>query len=475
MSLLSHEKVGPNRAELTVEVKGEPFRKAVDAAFQKNAKKIALPGFRRGKAPRAMIERAYGKGVFHDDAMNDLYPAAYSEAVKEAGIDPVDSAEVEVLDLGDDGFTFKATVTTRPVPELGRYKGVEAAYEAREVTDEEIDKQLSELQDKYARVVTAEGRPAKDGDLATIDFEGFVDGVAFEGGKGEAYPLPLGSNTFIPGFEGQIIGRSVGEEFDVNVTFPEEYGEKSLAGKSAVFKVKLGEIKERQLPELDDEFAKDISEFDTLEEYKADLRAKLAEQFKQNADSEFENRLMDAVVEEMTVEIPDCMIESRVEELVRDFASRLSQQGLKLEDFIRYTGESAEKFKESFRPQAVRQVKARLAMEAVAVKEKLEAAAEEIEAEYQKLAEAYNAEVDKLRGLLPEAELSMDIACRKALEFIVQNGKAVAKKAETTAKAAKEAVEAVEAVEDAVEGEEKPKKAARTRKKAESKPEESGE
>ncbi|MEG1848951.1 MAG: trigger factor [Oscillospiraceae bacterium] len=438
MSLVSSKQVETNRTELIVKVEGEQFSKAVDAAFRKNAKKIALPGFRRGKAPRAMIEHAYGKGVFYEDAMNDLYPAAYSEAVKEAGIEPVDTADVEVMEVGDEGFTLKATVTTKPVAELGQYKELEAVKNVKEVTDEEIERNLSELREKYARVVTVEDRPAKDGDVTDINFEGFVDGVAFEGGKGENYPLTLGSNTFIPGFEGQVAGHAIGEEFDVNVTFPEEYGEAALAGKAATFKVRLNELKEKQLPELDDEFAKDISEFDTLDAYKTDLREKLAKQYAEQADAEFENQLMDAVVNGMKVEVPACMINARIEELVQDFSARMEQQGLKLDDFIRYSGESPEKFHESFRPQAERQVKARLAMEAIAKAEQLGTTDEEIDAEYKKLAEAYKADADKLRLYFPRIELEADVACRKALDLIVSSGKVVSKKTEEPQEAASE-------------------------------------
>ena len=425
MSLVSSNQVETNRTELTVEVKGEKFQKAVDAAVAKNMKKITIPGFRKGKAPRAMVEKMYGKGMFYEDAMNALYPEAYSEAVDAAGIKPVDSADVEVLEVNDEGFTFKATVTTKPVPELGEYKGLSAVKAAVEVTDEQIEHQFAHLRDQYARVIEVTDRAAKLGDIADINFEGFVDGVAFEGGKGENHPLTLGSGSFIPGFEDQVVGHSVGEEFDVNVTFPEEYGEKSLAGKASVFKVKINGIKERQLPEVDDEFAKDVSEFDTLEEFKKDMKAKMIASAEEKAAADFENKLLEQVVANMKVDVPDCMIESRVRELMQDFAMRMSQQGLSLKDFLQYSGQTEEQFKETFRPQAESQVKTRLAMEAIAEAEKIVPTEEEIEEEYKKLSEQYHTELEKLRGTISAAEISEDVACRKALEIVRESASAL--------------------------------------------------
>ena len=425
MSLVSSNQVETNRTELTVEVKGEKFQKAVDAAVAKNMKKITIPGFRKGKAPRAMVEKMYGKGMFYEDAMNALYPEAYSEAVDAAGIKPVDSADVEVLEVNDEGFTFKATVTTKPVPELGEYKGLSAVKAAVEVTDEQIEHQFAHLRDQYARVIEVTDRAAKLGDIADINFEGFVDGVAFEGGKGENHPLTLGSGSFIPGFEDQVVGHSVGEEFDVNVTFPEEYGEKSLAGKASVFKVKINGIKERQLPEVDDEFAKDVSEFDTLEEFKKDMKAKMIASAEEKAAADFENKLLEQVVANMKVDVPDCMIESRIRELMQDFAMRMSQQGLSLKDFLQYSGQTEEQFKETFRPQAESQVKTRLAMEAIAEAEKIVPTEEEIEEEYKKLSEQYHTELEKLRGIISVAEISEDVACRKALEIVRESASAL--------------------------------------------------
>ncbi len=464
MSLVSSNKVETNRAELVVEVKGEQFAQAVEAAYRKNMKNITVPGFRKGKAPRAMVEKLYGKGMFLDDAMNALYPAAYSEAVDEAGITPVDSADVEVLSADEEGFTFKATVTTRPVATLGKYKGLSAEKAVSPVTDEQIDEQIAQMREKYARVITVEGRAAQDGDIAEIDFEGFSDGVPFEGGKGEKYPLTLGSGSFIPGFEEQVVGKSIGEEFDVNVTFPEQYGESSLAGKPAVFKVKLLGLKARELPEVDDEFAKDISEFDTIDAYKADIRKRLTESAESKAETEMENRLLEQVVSEMTVEIPDCMIESRIDELVQDFGMRMSQQGLSLKDFMSYTGETEEKFRETFRTQAENQVKTRLAMEAIAAAEGIAPDEKDIADEYQKLAEQYRVDVEKIRGAIREKELVADIACRKALEIVTASAVVTVSAAEAQAddkpKAKKAAAKKAE--EDGEEAP-KPKKTRKTK------------
>ena len=464
MSLVSSKNVETNRVELVIEVKGEEFAAAVENAFRKNIKKITVPGFRKGKAPRAMVEKLYGKAAFLDDAINEVYPKAYTEAVDEAGINPVDVADIEIVDVSEESFTFKAYVTVKPKAKVNNYKGLAAPKTEAVVAEEKVEDQLEQLRERYARVINVEDRAAKLGDIANIDFEGFLEGVAFEGGKGEGHPLTLGSGSFIPGFEDQIVGHNIGDEFDVNVTFPEDYAEASLAGAPTVFKVKINAIKERQLPELDDEFAKDVSEFDTFEEYKADLKAKMLETAQAQVDAEFENKLLEQVVAGMTVELPDCMIESRINELVQDFAQKMSYQGLKLDDFLKYTGETEENFRNNFREQAEKQVKTRLAMEAVAAAEGFTASDEDVEAEYANLAEIYHMDVEKIKAALGKREIAEDIVCRKAIEVITSSANGVAAEAPKK-KTAKKAAKAEEA-----EGEDAPKK--KTTKKAAAKTEE---
>lgn len=421
MTLVSSKVIETNSTEIIVEVKGEEFKKAVDASFKKNSKNIALPGFRKGKAPRAMVERAYGKSAFYDDAINELYPAAYKAAVDEADLNPVSQPEVTITDADDEGFTFKAIVTTKPVITLSKYKGIEAFREKTEVTPEDLDREIADTREKYGRTETVEGRPAKLGDLANIDFEGFDNGVAFNGGKGEDYPLALGSDTFIPGFENQIVGHNVGEEFDIDITFPEDYQEKSLAGHPVVFKIKLKELKERQLPELDDEFAKDASEFDTFADFKKDLEKQLSEKKEKMAKNAFESRVMENIISGIEGEIPECMYHARMNDLIKDFAERLAGQGLKLEDYLKYIGDDKEKFFNSFRPQAENQVKSRLAMEFIAKEENFVIDEKEIEEEYNRLAEEYKSKVEELKEYIPADDLRMDIGCRKALDFVTDN------------------------------------------------------
>ncbi|MBQ2751286.1 MAG: trigger factor [Oscillospiraceae bacterium] len=474
MSLVSSKNVETNRVELVIEVKGEEFAAAVENAFRKNIKKITIPGFRKGKAPRAMVEKLYGKAAFLDDAINEVYPKAYTEAVDEAGINPVDVADIEIVDVSEESFTFKAYVTVKPKAKVNNYKGLAAPKTEAVVAEEKVEDQLEQLRERYARVINVEDRAAKLGDIANIDFEGFLEGVAFEGGKGEGHPLTLGSGSFIPGFEDQVIGHSIGEEFDVNVTFPEEYGESTLAGKAATFKVKLNGIQERQLPDLDDEFAKDISEFDTLEQYKEDMRAKMLKSAQAAADADFENALLAQVVANMEVEVPNCMIDARIDDLVQDFAFRMSQQGLKLEDFLRYTGETIEKFRDNFRGQAESQVKTRLAMEAIAEAEGIEVTEADVEEEFKSMAEQYGMDIEKIREMVPAKELSGDIACRKAIEVVVANAVVEAAAEEEKAAPKKRATKkAAPKAEEAAEGEAAPKK--RTTKKAAAKTEEAAE
>ncbi len=419
MKLVSSKAAGVNRWELVIEVGEESWAEALKKAVKKVTKQIQVPGFRKGKVPRHMIEKLYGPGIFYEDAVNDVYPYAYSDAVKEAGIEPVDAADVELVSVDDNGLTFKATVTTKPVPVMGQYKGLSAVKSAAPISEEDVDKRLAAVREQYARLVPVEDRKTQKGDTAVIDFEGFVDGVAFDGGKGENYSLELGSNTFIPGFEDQVEDRAVDESFDVNVTFPEDYGEETLAGKPAVFKCKVNAIKVRELPEMDDEFAKDISDFDTIAEYRADLKAKMEQGSAEQAQMQFENELLRKVIENMEVDVPECMIKQGINDCLNEYGARLGQQGLTLDDFIRYTGQTREQFAESFRPKALDQVKSRLALEKIAELEGLEVSDEEVDAHYAKMAEDYKIEADKVREFVPAEDVRSDMLCRKAMDTVI--------------------------------------------------------
>ena len=432
MELKKNEKLENSRVELEIAIDAATFGDAVSKAFKKNAGKFNIPGFRKGKAPRHLIEQMYGKDVFHYDAVNDLFPEVYEEAVKAAGIEPVDRPEAELVSTSlEDGALLKVTVTVTPDVEMGAYKGLKAVKKVHTVEESEVDAEISRMQQRNARTITREGK-AENGDIAVIDFEGFVDGVAFEGGKGENFSLALGSGQFIPGFEDQVVGHAAGEEFDIQVTFPAEYQAAELAGKDATFKIKLHEVKTRELPVLDDEFAKDVSEFDTLDELKADIRKKKQEQTDKEDELNLENALVDQVVEGMKVEIPACMIENRVDEMVRDFEYRLQQQGLKLELYLQYTNSTMEKFRESFREQAEKQVKIRLALTKVVELEKIEASDEEFDAEVKRLADAYQMEEAKIREVIPTEEVKKDLAVNKAIDLIKSS-------AEVTEEAAEEA------------------------------------
>ncbi len=434
MSLTSSTRT-ENTCVLEIAVPAEQFKAAVDKAYKKNAPKITVPGFRKGKAPRAMIEKMYGEGMFYEDAINEIYPEAYSAAVDEAGIEPVDRADIEVLEIGKDGFTFKATVTVKPEVSISDYKGVAAEKVVSAATDEEVAAELGRLQERNGRIVDVEGRPAQQGDNAIIDFEGFLDGEAFEGGKGEKHSLTLGSGQFIPGFEEQVMGKNIGDSFDVNVTFPEEYHAAELAGKPVVFKVTLHELKTRELPELDDEFAKDVSEFDTLDEFKADMKAKLQERHDQQAADMLENSLMDAIITKLEANIPQVMIENRIDDMVRDFEYRLQSQGLNLQTYLQYTGMELESFRKTFAEQGERQVKVRLALEKIAELEALAVTDEELEAEYTRLAGVYNIEADKVKGFLPASELSKDLLSNKAIDLVRDSAVITEKAADEAAKA----------------------------------------
>ena len=422
MSLKSQNKIDTNRVELEVVVDAETFEKGLAAAFKKQSKKISIPGFRKGKAPRAFVEKYFGKEVFYEDAVNALYPDALDEAVKEAGLEVIqDKIDFHVKEVGPQGFTFTAALTTKPEVTIENYKGIEAVKKSAEVTDEDIDAEIKKVQERNSRMVTVEDRAAQNDDIAVIDFEGFLDGEPFEGGKGENYSLTLGSGQFIPGFEEQIVGHNTGDEFEVNVTFPEDYQAEELKGKATTFKCKLHEIKMKELPEVDDEFVKDVSEFDTLADYKEDLKKKLAESKEKEAADDQENQLIDKLVELVQGEIPEAMYENKIADSIREFGYRLQSQGLNLDTYMKYTGMNVDQMKEGFRPQAERQVKLRLALEKIAALEELKAGEEDLNQEYQKIAEQYKMEADKIKELIPAAELEKDICVEKAINLVRDN------------------------------------------------------
>ena len=423
MNLVKSEKLENSKHELQFSVDAAAFNEAVEKAFKREGRKYSIPGFRKGKAPRHMIEKMYGADIFHYDAINDIFPEAYEAAVKETGIEPVDRPEVEVVSMSaEEGAVLKAVVTVKPEVKIGEYKGLEAVKTVKAVEDSAVDAEIDRMRERNARILTREGK-AENGDITDIDFEGFIDGTAFEGGKGEHFSLTLGSGQFIPGFEDQIVGHEAGEEFDVNVKVPEEYQAAELAGKDATFKVKLHEVKYKELPVADDEFAKDVSEYDTIDELKASIRKNMEESNEKQAELEVENALVDKVIETLEGDIPAVMIENRIDEMVRDFEYRLGQQGLRLEDYIKYTGGDEAKFREGFKDQADKQVKIRLALEAVADAEGIVATEEDFENELSRIAGMYQMEVDKVRSLVPEAEVKRDLAVNKAIDFIKSNAK----------------------------------------------------
>lgn len=421
MTLVSQNKLENNVVELEISVGAEEFEAACANAYRKNVGKINVDGFRPGKAPRSIIEKRFGKEIFYEDAVNELYPVAYSDAVVEAGIEPVDRADIEVTEVNENGFTFKAKVTVKPEVEVSDYKGIKATKNVKNVTEADINAEIDNLRNRNSRIINVDDRAAQSGDNTVIDYEGFIDGVAFEGGKGEKQPLVLGSNQFIPGFEDQVVGHNIGDEFDVNVTFPEEYHAPELAGKAAVFKCKLHEIKVRELPEVDDEFIKDVTEFDTLDEFKKDAEAKLKDRFENAATAEVEDLLIDGVIANMKADIPECMFEHAIDDMVRDFESRLSAQGMNIEVYLQYTGMDMDAFRKTFREQAERQTKIRLALEKIANLENITASEEDIDAEYKKIAEMYQIEADKIKTLIPAEEIGKDLAMQKAIDFVRDN------------------------------------------------------
>ena len=425
MNFIKCEKLEKSMAELQFSIDAEAFKAAVADVFKKEGKKYPVQGFRKGKAPKALIEKMYGADVFTYDAINELFPAAYEAAVKEAGIEPVGRPEVSVDAASEtEGVTLTVKVAVMPEVKVGNYNGLTVEKTVHTVTDEAVDAELKRVQERNARELTREGA-AENGDIADIDFEGFVDGVAFEGGKAEHYNLTLGSGSFIPGFEDQIVGHSAGEEFDVNVTFPEEYQAAELAGKAAVFKIKLHEVKYKELPALDDDFAKDVSEYDTLDELKDSIRNNIKTNLDKQAEQKVENDLMDQVIANMKADIPDAMVDSRIDELVQDFEYRISQQGLKLADYLKYMGMNIEQFRAQFKEQADKQVKMRLAMEAIVAKEGITASDEEFEEEVKRIADAYKMEADKVKSIVDAAAVKADLAINKAIDFVKEKANVV--------------------------------------------------
>lgn len=425
MNLISCEKLEKSMVELQFSIDAETFKAAVNNAFKREGKKYAIPGFRKGKAPRHMIEKMYGSDIFHYDAVNDLFPEAYEAAVKEAKIDVVGRPDPEVVSMSEaDGVVLKVKVAVKPEVELGEYAGLTVTKEAKNVNEADVDAEVKRMQDRNGRLLTREGA-AENGDTVDIDFEGFVDGKAFEGGKAEHYSLVLGSGSFIPGFEDQVVGHSAGEEFDVNVKFPEEYGAAELAGKDATFKIKLYEVKYKELPALDDDFAKDVSEYDTLDELKDSIRNNIKTNLDKQAEQKVENDLMDQVIANMKADIPDAMVDSRIDELVQDFEYRISQQGLKLADYLKYMGMNIEQFRAQFKEQADKQVKMRLAMEAIVAKEGITASDEEFEEEVKRIADAYKMEADKVKSIVDAAAVKADLAINKAIDFVKEKANVV--------------------------------------------------
>lgn len=424
---LQIEKLEKNMAKLTIEASAEELDKAVEEAYQKNKNRISVPGFRKGKVPRKVIEQMYGKGVFLEDAANILIPEAYSKALDECEEEIVSQPSIEVTQIEEGKpFIFTATVALKPEVTLGKYKGVKIDKIETEVTDEEVNEAIDRERESNAREINVEDRPVKDGDKTVIDFEGFVDGVAFEGGKGENYPLTIGSGAFIPGFEEQLVGAELNKEVEVNVTFPENYQAENLKGKAAVFKCTVKEIKEKELPELDDEFASEVSEFDTLEEYKSDVRKKLTEKKEAEAKEKKEEAVIEAVIADAKMEIPEAMLETQKQQILDDFTQRLSMQGLTLEQYYQFTGLNAAKMMEELTPTAEKRIKSRLVLEAVVAAENITTDDDDFEAEVKKLSAMYQMEADKVKEMLGEKEkkeLMADAAVRKAVDFVVENAK----------------------------------------------------
>jgi len=418
MSLKKSELIEKNLYELTFDVDRATFDAAVDKVYRQSVKKINVPGFRRGKAPRSIIEKMYGKGVFYEDALNEIIPAAWAEASAEAKLDMVSRPEFDVESIKDDGVVLKAKVYVKPEVAIENYLGIEAERTVTPVTDEDITAEIEKVRARNSRMIDVTDRAAQMDDVANIDYEGSVDGVPFDGGKAEGHDLKLGSGQFIPGFEEQIVGHNIGDAFDVNVTFPEEYHAEELKGKAAVFQVKLNGLKFNELPEVDDEFVRDVSEFNTLDEYKADIKAKLEEKNTKAADSAVEEQLLNALIEKLDADIPEAMFETETENYVRDYDNRLRMQGLDLSTYFKYTGMDLDTLRTQMRPQAEKQVKTRLALEKIAALENIVVSDEEIEEEYKRIAEAYNMEADKVKEVVDAEGISADLKVKKAVDLV---------------------------------------------------------
>lgn len=424
MGLVSTNKIDATKYELVIGVDAEGFEKALQSAYLKARKRININGFRKGKAPRKMIEQLYGENVFYEDAVNDLVRTDITKVLEDENYDLITTPEIAVESVNkEDGVKFKVTVTVKPEVEISGYKGIEVEKTVNAVTDEDIDKQLEALRERNGRLVTVEDRPAENGDIAVIDFEGFKDGVPFDGGKDENYELALGSGTFIPGFEEQIVGKSTGDEFTINVTFPENYQMKDIAGQLCEFKVKLNEIKTKELPDLDDEFVKDATEFETIDELKNDMRTRLEERSAKNAEMEAENKIFESLIEKMTADIPEIMFENKIDEMVRDFEMRLSQQGLNMEMYLTYTNMDMAAFRKTFEDQAQKQVKIRLALEKIAAIENIEIFDEKAEEEISRMAEQYNLTVEKVKSVVSVKAVKEDLKVAEASKIVLDSAK----------------------------------------------------
>lgn len=426
---LQVENLEKNMAKMTVEVPAENLEKAIKTAFNKNKNRFNIPGFRKGKAPLAMIEKMYGPEVFYEEAANLVLDESYPEAAKESNLEIVSRPEIDIVQI-EKGKTFiyTATVAVKPEVTLGDYKGIQVEKASAEVTDEDVENELKRVQNQNSRLLTIEDRPVQDGDQTVIDFDGYVDGKRFEGGKSEDYPLTIGSHSFIDTFEEQLIGKNIGEECEVNVTFPEEYHAKELAGKPAVFKVTVKEIKMKELPELNDEFAEEVSEFETLDEYKADIKSKLLERKQKEAATENENRVVEKVVENASMEIPEKMLETQVQTMINDYARRMQSQGMSMDQYMQYTGMTLESLKEQTKPQAEKSIRTRLALEAVVKAEDIKVSEEAVEEELQKMADTYKMDIEKVKEVMGERELKQmkeDLAVQEAIDFLVAEAELV--------------------------------------------------